>query len=228
MMTKLILLIFALTTFSCAGMVTKTSLEPNPTLEAAKLKKTSKPITVEYRVYRQHNVINSQNSWISLYNDEELTKLVTARLEKEKTEGITYREYKNDFSQSSFKDPEAQKQIQKIVTPTFPIQGDYLMQLEFYSEQQGHHTGFEYVAILHMLSLGLIPMTSSINDNVKTTLYSKEGKILLQKETKNQSRVWFWTPLFFFNGFHLFQQHTEVKKPVHEVSIDHAIYDLNK
>lgn len=228
MMLKSLLLMFIISMLSCAGLTTKTSLEPNPTLEAAKLKKTSSPITVEYRVYRQHNVILEQNSWISLNNDKELTKLVTERLEKAKSEGITFREYKNDFSHSSFQGPEAQKQLQKIAAPTFPIQGDYLMQLEFYSEQQGYHNGIGYLGVLHMLSLGLIPITYGLIDNVKTTLYSKEGRILLQKETKNQSRIWFWTPLFFFNGFHLIQQHTEVRKPVHEVSIDHAIYDLNK
>lgn len=227
-MTKLILLlIFTFSIFSCGGLVTKPSLDSITSIQSAKINDSKKPLTVEYRVYQKTKRSLPNKTYYNFYDDDQLTKAVANRLAMYKSDETTYSEYKNDFGSLSFEGA-SEENMNNVTKPKFPIQADYLIQLEFNHEYEGYHSGVEYLVLFHALSLGFIPMSYPLVDLIKTTVYSKEGKILDEKQTLNTSRVWYWTPLVLVNGFHLFQKEATVVKAVHDISIDHAIYKFDK
>lgn len=81
-------------------------------------------------------------------------------------------------------------------------------------------------ALLHAYSIGFIPVRVPINFEYQVSLYEPGTKIRDQQVLKNNSAVWYWTPLVLVNGFRFFDPEQVLPKQPYRNAIRHYLKEL--
>lgn len=194
---------------SCATL-SKTDKAKTVTKPKAKIVRVKK-ISVEHRVNAQ--VV--ENEQISIQNPEDLNKMIESKMTEFKDSNLIANEYKNDFDRAIFMGKRYDGNIKTYTSMNFPIKSDYLVQLELFklppsAKESVYEALYTYWGMLHILSLGVVPITRTDKFNIRTTLFDKIGQVVRQKQTLNEARVWYWSPLFFINGLHMLASYREI------------------
>lgn len=168
-------------------------------------------ISVEHRL-NSHVVEKEQ---INIQNSEDLNKMIESKITEFKDSNLIASEYKSDFDRAMFMGKKYDGNVKTYTSINFPIKSDYLVQLELFklpktSKESVYEALYTYWGMLHILSLGIVPITRTDKFNIRTTLFDKIGQVVRQKQTLNEARVWYWSPLFFINGFHMLASYREI------------------
>lgn len=142
---------------------------------------------------------------VAVQNPEVLNQVIEQKVTEFKQSNLVAREFKNNFDQK----------VTPYTQVTFPIQPDYHVQLELFklpkqSKESVYEALYTYWGMIHILSLGIIPITKMDQFNIRTTLFDKIGQVIRQKQTLNESRIWYWSPLLFFKGIHTWSTFREI------------------
>jgi hypothetical protein len=134
--------------------------------------------------------------------------------------------YYQDVKTAELSGKDVPRQKEKALKIKFPVDADYFLDLQ-YTGKDGGMQGSMYWGLVHMISLGLIPITFSNDVHLRAILYDRNGKKLRESKADDSSTIWGWSPLVFFNGFRMFNSQEELSWPVQKNSIEHALVNLD-
>jgi predicted RNA binding protein YcfA (HicA-like mRNA interferase family) len=231
MKSYVILCLLFFSILSSCAIVTKGKLdEMSGPLDKPQAANKNQLVSIEYRVFSNFQLVDEEAAFIT--SNQELDQVIEAKIKQLQDSNIRTVLHKNNFEQASFKGSHYQEDLEKRVAIPFPIKSDYFIQLEIHntsniSSSLGKAFFMGILAPLHIMSLGLIPITTTEDFYVKATLFNQDGKILQQNDIHNEARLWLWTPLVFAGGTSLFVDNPEVLyAPAIATTADHALHGL--
>lgn len=137
------------------------------------------------------------------------------RLLRESNYFESVKEYPRRVPSASFYGGDTAKEESLALEVKFPVEADLFLDIEEVGINLGPH-GYAYLMLLHGLTLGFFPLVMNNDVHFKMALHDRDGKLLRRDEVKEESTIWGWTPLFFFNGFKLWRSTDSVKQPLKE------------
>lgn len=99
--------------------------------------------------------------------------------------------------------------------------------LEIYS-YKGIETlhGNTYWAMAHVFTLGLLPLRVSNDFSYSFTFYNETSETIDGNSVRNDSAVWYWSPLIFLNGFNIIDPKGNLTNDAHRNAIRHYLKEL--
>lgn len=201
-----------LSTFGCAATATKNELPPAPALSVITNKKS-----ITYRFYFKTQLMGDSGIRISWnkHSSKEISDYLIQSAQF--SEVIEYKQSSVDIRELNF--IETEKQITKV---NFPVETDLFLDIQAEGKDYGPHD-YMYWGLVHYLSLGLIPVYINADINWFTILYDKTGVELARVPISDRSSIWAWSPLFFFNGFHMFRDIDDVAASTNENALKYVL-----
>lgn len=197
---------------SCAATATKNELSPIQELRIIENKKS-----ITFRFY--FKTILKDDRGVRIYWDESLSKQIGNLL----VQSGQFKEVKEYQQDSSYiRDANTVEQEKQITKVNFPVETDLFLDIQAEGKDYGPHA-YAYWGMVHILSLGLIPMYINADINWSTILYDKNGVALAKVSVSDKSSIWAWSPLFFFNGFHMFPNINDVAAPMNGNALNHVL-----
>lgn len=214
----IILLYFSIWNFGCASIATKGNL-PELKLPVMENKKS-----LTYRFYRRTPSRGKDGVRLDTHKNEE--QQLKDFLKQSEQFGEV-KEYPQKLELISFSGENTSAEEKMALRINFPVDTDLFLDIESEDKDYGPHGGgYIHWGLIHILSLGIIPI--AINNNIKLTaiLYDRNGIELSRSSAFDESTIWGWTPLFFFNGFKMIRQFDDVSQPIRKNAIMHLLYKL--
>ena len=208
---------FCFALVSCAPLVTKPELPELKELPPL----TSKP-TVQYRFYER--TPSNRGNGVRFNVDEAYERAIVDALNTS-TYFSSLERYPTSLAHVQFQGSNSDEDEELLLKVKYPLNVDYLINVEAVGIDYGPH-GNMYLGLLHLLSLGFIPMKMNNDANLKMTIFNKNGDIVFENDLKQESSIWAWTPLFFFNGFRLFASMDKLAKPNRENTLRYMLKKL--
>lgn len=88
------------------------------------------------------------------------------------------------------------------------------------------HSIYSYWIMLHIVSLGFLPLRGPNDFHYELTLYGK-NRIELKKDTlNNKSSIWLWTPLILAGGSVIMNSYSEYEKVPYRNAIRHYLVQI--
>lgn len=228
-MEKIFLYILMPLLIGCASVTTKGTLDP-----ISMPFTTNKKSSVTFRFYERNE--NTAFKFKAIRGDQRLEDLLRISLEKS---GL-FTEIKSFpdkiYFQAHYKEPgdsghldcnEIEARIEEELQLHWPAKTDYFLDVYSFSAQDTYHSPYMHWAMLHAVTLGLIPLRIPQENDFRFILYDKLGKPLLTGSVIGKYAVWSWTPLFFFNGFHMFKPIPDVQSEGDEAFFHHIVQKVS-
>ena len=215
---KIFAIISAIIMSGCAVKVIGGNLPEIQTFPQAEMNKTV--------IYRAYQTVSYNQSWIQIDPYGEDSQRLTEAIKNTGIfSGVTV--YQPAVAKVILKGQHVQKDQEEVLKINFPIKADYFLDLRYENPPRGPHA-YLYWGMIHILSLGLIPLSVSNDVRINATLYNRDGRILHSTSTVNKSTLWAWLPLFFFNDFKLFPNIDKTVFPIEQRAVENVIVDLIK
>ncbi len=98
----------------------------------------------------------------------------------------------------------------------FPLQNNYVIQLELFKVPKTSRDSvidaiYTYWGMAHVMTFGIIPITKTNRFSIRSTLFDKIGQVIRQRQSLNEARVWYWSPLILFKGLNMFSSFHEIE-----------------
>ncbi len=217
-------LIFMLLLSSCVGLATKPNL-PEIGQNALSIPQSKKPLKIYIKTFTYLKYTDSKSIYI--YFDRHFQEAAMNIFLKRSNSNITYIGYSNDFQSFNFKGENYEENFKNYAAVAPPIDADYLIQ--FVDTHEHKHMnpnhGTVYLGLLHIFTLGLIPLTYENEFNIKTSIFNKKGELISESIANDKARSWYWLPLIFSKRSKFWDQNVHI--PVLQNTIENSFQNTH-
>jgi hypothetical protein len=205
-------LVLILGVFGCAATATKSELPPAKAFTVPENKKS-----ISYRYFVKTLLRHDRGVRID-WDENSSQRIRDSLVQSNRYSDVV------EYSQGlvDIREPNSVEMEKRVAEIVFPIQTDLFLDIQAEGKDYGPHA-YMYWGLVHILSLGLIPIYTNADISWSTVLYDRDGVEISRGSIGDRSSIWAWSPLFFFNGFHMFRNMNDVAAPAERNALFHVL-----